>query len=452
MGASVAESSAFHFLMTLKYRQTCRVCGNYHLRDVIDLGEQYLQGSFVKDGVTEPSRRKIPTKLVRCDVTKNEKGCGLVQMSVTTPPKILYSNYWYASGISQTMRDHLKEIVGQVMKLIGTDENTRHVLDIACNDGTLLSYYGARPEFARYGVDPSDIARKATEKAQDAVIVNDLFPTSRLMTSGSLPKPIQFDAITSIAMFYDLEDPVAFAKAIEAHLKPKGVWVLEVAYLPATLRQVSYDTIVGEHLEYYTLATLEAVMERAGLRVFRAELNDINGGSIKAFVCKAGHHEFDKQGTTDALNRIRMQEFDLALDTDAPYELFKSAVTVQKAKLKELVAAIRGRNETIHQYGSSTKANTLLQFCGLDHTVIPYAAERSPEKWGARTLGTDIEIISEEESRAMQPDYYLVGPWHFKEEILRRERDTINGDLANGRKGIKFIFPLPQLEIVEHVA
>ncbi len=441
--------------MHLKHRQTCRVCGNRHLAPVIDLGEQFLQGSFVKAGVTEPSRRKIPTALVRCDTSKDEGACGLVQMSVTTPPRILYASYWYQSGISATMRAHLAGIVEEVKRLIGPfpEGSKRQVLDIACNDGTLLGAYGS-PVFQMWGVDPSDIARKATQKAPGATIINDLFPTSQLVSEERSPYghtvQLQFDAITSIAMFYDLEDPVAFARAIESHLTPTGLWVLEVAYLPDTLKQVSYDTIVGEHLEYYTLATLEAVMARAGLRIFRAELNDINGGSIKAFVCKADHFGFDTQETTTALNRIRMAEFDLALDTDKPYQTFREAVEDQRRALQKLVADIRARGQIIHQYGSSTKANTLLQFCGLDSTFIPFAAERSPDKVGARTLGTDIEIISEEASRARNPDYYLVGPWHFREEILRRERDTING--ANGQKPIRFIFPLPKLEVVERVA
>ena len=130
--------------MHLKHRQTCRVCGNAHLTDVIDLGDQYLQGSFVKPGMPEPSRRKIPTKLVRCDVSKDEDACGLVQMSVTTPPEVLYRSYWYSSGISQTMRTHLASIAMEVQELrphVRGSGRPRWYLDIACNDGTLLSCY-----------------------------------------------------------------------------------------------------------------------------------------------------------------------------------------------------------------------------------------------------------------------------------------------------------------------
>lgn len=439
--------------MHLRYRQTCRVCGNPHLADVIDLGEQYLQGSFVKVGMPEPSRRKIPTKLVRCDVTRNQDGCGLVQMSVSTPPDVLYRSYWYQSGISATMREHLAGIVREVIDCLKGVEGLplpRRVLDIACNDLTLLRNYPS-PEFARWGVDPSDIARRSP--ASDITVINDLFPSSsrqlQYWNGSTRWEPKEFDAITSIAMLYDLEDPVTFCRAIKQHLAPAGLWVVELAYLPATLRQVSYDTIVGEHLGYYSLAVLERVFAMAGLRCFRAETNDINGGSIQCYVTHADCHTHDLPEWTAALAVLRTAEFDMALDTPAPYDLFKSQVTVQRDALLTLLREIKARGQVVAQYGSSTKANTLLQFTGLDHTDIPFAMERSEAKWGAKTLGTDIPIISEEEGRARQPDYVLVGPWHFKEEILRRERDTING--ANGRKPIAFIFPLPTLSVVTHV-
>lgn len=413
--------------MHLKHRQTCRVCGNPHLVDVIDLGEQYLQGSFVKEGMTKPSTRRIPTRLVRCDVTRDEDACGLVQMSVTTPPKILYSNYWYQSGISATMKAHLKGIVDEVVQLV----SPRTVLDIAANDLTLLSYYPIDTQ--KVAIDPSDILRRSSLPNTHAI--NDLFPTRKLEAAW------RFDAITSIAMFYDLEDPISFVREIEARLTDEGIWCVEVAYLPDTLRQVSYDTIVGEHLEYYTLSSLEYILRAAGMRPFKAELNDTNGGSIKLWACKDICFRYDTESENAKLTDLRINEFDLALDTDAPYEMFRSKVRIQRDTLRTLISDIRARGQTIHLYGASTKMNTLLQYCGLDHRDIPFAAERSPEKVGARTLGTGIPIISEAESRALRPDYYLVGPWHFRTEILARE-------VTAREQGVRFIFPLPNVEIV----
>jgi hypothetical protein len=447
--------------MNLKHRHTCRVCGNPHLKEVIDLGDQYLQGSFVKPGMTEPTTRKIPTKLVRCDVSKGEGACGLVQTTVSVPPQVLYSNYWYQSAISKTMRDHLKSIAEEGMSYV---PRPSRVLDIAANDGTLLSFYPAMTSeyhaarapyngpdgcdsgceayyheinIIRTAIDPSDIARKIV----GAIVINDTFPSSKMSAAPS--DYLRFDIITSIAMFYDVEDPVTFVKAIKAQLRTGGVWIVEIAYLPATLSQVSYDTIVHEHLLYYSLATLEEVFKRGGMRCIKATTNDINGGSIRCVVVHDDCFLHDKQEDLNALNGLRVREFDLGLDTDKPYDLFRSKVVLQKHELMTLIAKIKSEGGVIHLYGASTKANTLLQYCGLDHVTIPYAWERSSEKCGGKTLGTGIRMISEEEGRAMKPDYVLVGPWHFKREIIERERDTING-------GCRFIFPLPTIEVVDH--
>lgn len=415
--------------MNLKHRTTCRICGNPHLVDVLDLGDQYLQGSFVKAGQPQPSTRKIPTKLVRCDVSRYQEACGAVQMSVTTSPTVLYRSYWYRSSVSQTMRDHLKGIAQEVTQLVKPTQ----VMDLAANDLELLRHY--TPEVVKVAVDPSDILRRSTLDNTHAI--NDCFPTRKLDPEA------RFDAITTIAMFYDIEDPIDFVKHVEKHLTPEGIWIVEVAYLPATLKQVSYDTVVHEHLLYYSLASLEHVLRAAGLRAFKAELNEINGGSIKVLACKEGCFKYDSDENSEHLNKLRVDEFDMALDTEEPYESFRAKVRVQRDDLRKLIHKLRAEGRTVHLLGASTKCNTLLQYCGLDVNDIPYAAERSPEKHGAKTLGTNIRIVSEEDSRVMlkEGDAYLVGPWHFRDEIIKREEETL-------KRGISLIFPLPKLEVV----
>lgn len=417
--------------MHLIHRKTCRVCGSDSLETVIDLGEQYLQGSFVKEGKELPPMRKIPCQIVRCNPTADENACGLLQMKHSVPPNILYAVYWYRSGTNNTMREHLKGIATRAMEILGKQDAA--VLDIGCNDGTLLKNYPA--QFTKFGVDPSDVAQEV--KGENLQVVQDIFPSTKLT---ALLGERKLDIITSIAMFYDLENPVEFCRNIKKFLSPDGIWIFEMSYMPEMLKLNSYDTICHEHLEYYSLAVLEKILKLAGLQIFEISFNDINGGSIR---CYATHSENNKHFTKEnqaLMAQIRQEEFDLELDTDKPYIEFQQRIDVEKEKLRSLLLGLRAEGKRIHIYGASTKGNTILQFCGIDDSIIECAAERNPDKYGAKTLGTNIPIVSEADSRAMNPDYYLVLPWHFKAEFVERESEMLD-------KGVGLIFPLPEIEI-----
>jgi SAM-dependent methyltransferase len=420
--------------MHLTYRKTCRVCGSTSLKPVISLGEQHLQGSFYKEGKEVPPLRKIDCSLVRCDPTQDESACGLLQMRQSVPPSVLYSAYWYRSGTNNTMRAHLAEIAKTASEMVEAEKAV--VLDIGCNDGTLLRSYPK--EFKKFGVDPSDIVREIKDK--DIKAVNDMFPSPEL---DRLLGKKKLDIVTSIAMFYDLEDPVAFAREIERYLAPEGIWIVEMSYMPTMLEMNSYDTICHEHLEYYSLAVLEKIMERANLKVVRAEQNEINGGSIRCYVAKKDSIAHIHPEWRNEIAVMRQKEFDLELDTDKPYQHFQDRINVHRDKLLSLLKKLRGEGKKIHIYGASTKGNTILQWCGIDNRIVEYAAERNPDKFGARTIGTDIPIISEDESRKMKPDYYLVLPWHFADEFLKRESKMLDA-------GVGMIFPLPEIKVVKH--
>jgi SAM-dependent methyltransferase len=418
--------------MHLTHRTTCRVCGSKALTPVINLGEQHLQGSFIKPGKELPPTRKIACSLIRCNPMLDENACGLLQMEHTVPPEILYSAYWYRSGTNQTMHNHLKGITIEATKLV--NKTKARVLDIGCNDGTLLNYYPS--DFEKFGVDPSDVAQEIKGNVN---VVQDIFPSKELTKRLNGNK---FDIVTSIAMFYDLENPVLFSNSIKEVLSPDGIWIFEMSYMPTMLKMNSYDTICHEHLEYYSLAVIENIMKRVGMKVFNVTHNDINGGSIRCFATHIDNFSFKNEEFMENLKLFRQEEFDLELDTDKPYKHFQDKINVHKEELINLLKKLKKEGKSIHIYGASTKGNTILQWCGIDHSIIDYAAERNPDKYGALTLGTNIPIISEAESRAMNPDYYLVLPWHFKEEFLEREKATLE-------KGIKLIFPLPKIEIYE---
>lgn len=418
--------------MHLIHRKTCRVCGSLALTKVIDLGEQYLQGSFVKPGKELPPMRKIPTTLLRCDPAKDEKACGLLQMAHSVPPEILYAAYWYRSGTNETMRNHLKGIVSEAVETL-VKENAR-VLDIGCNDGTLLNYYPKK--FVRFGVDPSDVAQ---EIEGDITVIQDTFPSEELEAKI---EGKQFDIITSIAVFYDLEDPVEFARGVKKCLSNKGLWIFEMSYMPSMLKLNSYDTICHEHLEYYSLAAVENVLKRADMKIIKVSLNDINGGSLRCYATHATNFRFKIDGFVRSIKTLRQEEFDMQLDTDRPYKNFQERIDTHRSELVSLLQRLKKDGKKIHVYGASTKGNTILQWCGLNNDIIDCAADRNPDKDGARTLGTDIPIVSEANSRAMKPDYYLVLPWHFKEEFLIREKKALDS-------GVGMIFPLPSIEIIK---
>jgi hypothetical protein len=419
--------------MNVTYRTTCRVCGSESLSPVISLGEQYLQGSFIKEGKELPPMDKIPCELVRCDSTGDPKACGLLQMRHSVPPEILYAAYWYRSGTNNTMREHLKGIADQATKIWKRSEAT--VLDIGCNDGTLLRSYPGN--FTKFGIDPSDVAQEAA--GENITVVKDTFPSERLTSQMS---GRQADIITSIAMFYDLEDPVAFCRTIKTALSPDGVWIFEMSYMPTMLDLNSYDTICHEHLEYYSLTVVEKILERAGLKIFDIAFNNINGGSIRCLATHAENSAYDDPARKVIVDDVRQQETDRQLETDEPYLAFQARIEKERDALHSLLTALKGEGKRIHIYGASTKGNTILQFCGLDNSIIDFASERNPDKFGARTLGTNIPIISEADSRAMRPDFYLVLPWHFKAEFLEREKEMLDN-------GVGFIFPLPEIEIVK---
>jgi len=418
---------------SLTTRTTCRICGSSELAPVLSLGDQCIAGAFAQPGGDQPVQRAIPLELVRCDMTRDQEACGLIQTKHTVPGSILYHSYWYRSGINRTMTDNLHGIAQAAEELVGLGAGDL-VIDIGCNDGTLLDGYRAQ-SISYLGYDPSDVSRYAVEKGYD--VVNDFFSAGPFRERYADRKA---KVVTSIAMFYALERPRDFVADVAAVLAQKGTWVMELHYLPLMLEMNSFDAIVHEHLEYYSLAVLERLLAEEGLEVVNAEINDINGGSLRIFI---GHHgqlaQSDEQFR--AVQALRIKEFELALDSPAPYEVFRRNSETVRDDLATLCRRLSDEGKVVHVYGASTKGNTILQYADIDASLIPFAADRNPDKWGSETIATGIPIISEEDSRAMEPDYYLALPWHFLDEFLEREQDFL-------ARGGHFIVPLPEVRIV----
>ena len=408
--------------------ERCRICGSDRLEDVIDLGSQYIASLFPVGPLAPELDQPFPLHVVRC---AEPGACGLVQLEHTVAPGILYDHYGYRSGTNEMMRANLAEIVHQIEEKVSLGRGDV-VVDIGCNDGTLLKSYGT-PGIERIGIDPSD-AVKAIDSSE-ITVVNDFFSKGTFDLASPAKKA---RVVTSIAMFYDLDDPASFVKDVKSILSEDGIWVLELSYLPAMLEANAFDTICHEHLEYYSLEALGWLLTSEGLEIRAAQINDVNGGSIRAFVAHSGQRTPDEEREMKELLRA---ERELKLSTDAPFATFRHNCSSLKRDLTSLIQEAKAKGKRVYAYGASTKGNTLLQFCGLDSTTIEKAADRNPDKWGTTTIGTGIPIVSEEEARQDRPDFFLALPWHFYESFISREKDFLDS-------GGRFIFPLPELRIV----
>jgi SAM-dependent methyltransferase len=330
----------------------------------------------------------------------------------------------------------LQDIANQAEKTVHFGEGDM-VVDIGCNDGTLLRSYKTRG-LALVGFEP---ATNLVEFAQVGTtrIVNDYFTIESFQGHFGESKA---RLITSIAMFYDLDEPNEFVDDVAHVLDGDGVWILQMSYLPSMLKQNAFDNICHEHLEYYSLSSLEALLNRHDLEVFDAELNDVNGGSFRVYVKHRSSKSLGNQ--SDSKNRVaqlRKLETDMHLSDRRVYLEFASRVTSLGQKVRQFIEEEHRKGRKVYVYGASTKGNTLLQFWNLDHNIIVAAAEKNPDKWGKKTIGTLIPIISEEQARADKPDYFLVLPWHFLDEFVKREQAYLS---AGGR----FIVPLPEFRLI----
>lgn len=417
----------------MKTWTTCRVC-NGALDPILSLGDQYVSNFLAPE---QPDGPKAPLELVLC------QQCRLLQLRHTVPGETMYQQYWYRSGTNQTMRDALADISGsaaQLMHLTSGDS----ALDIGCNDGTLLGSYPV-PGLYKIGFDPAENLAVLSRQKADKVLVG-FFDADRFVADPDLqnrrPK-----AVTSIAMFYDLEDPNKFVTDIQRVMHPEGVWIVQMSYLPLMLKQNDFGNICHEHLEYYSLQALEYLLDLHGFSVVDAELNDVNGGSIRAYIRNrdADHTAFGDEAhrkqAANRLSRLREHESELGLSTHTPYLDFAQRVQRIKQRVSGFIKEQVQRKKKVFVYGASTKGNTMLQYFELDHSLIDAAAERNPDKWGKVTVGTRIPIISEAAARAAKPDYFLVLPWHFIEEFKARERAYLS---SSGQ----FIVPLPEFQLV----
>ncbi len=402
----------------------CRISGSTNLINVLSLGEQYLTGVFPKSKNEQVS--KGPLDLLWCPDS------GLLQLKQSYSSDEMYGdNYGYRSGLNSSMVKHLTQKINSLEKMISLSADDL-VIDIGSNDATSLKAYKSKCRKA--GIDPTGL-KFIEYYTEDLKLIPDFFTESVFRKTFPNEKA---KIITSIAMFYDLENPAQFVKDVFNCLHDEGIWHFEQSYMPSMLRTNSYDTICHEHLEFYSFKVVKKLLESCDMNVIDVQMNSVNGGS---FAVTAAKKNCSLKPNSAIINWMLKQEEDLGLDTIKPYKDFEERVFKHRKNLMDLITALVDDGKTVFGYGASTKGNVLLQFCGFTSKQIPYIAEVNEQKFGCFTPGTNIPIISEKEARSMNPDYFLVLPWHFKNSILDREKVFIEN-------GGKFIFPLPEIEIV----
>lgn len=415
--------------MRVKQRSTCRTCESKNLTPIMSLGDQYVT-NFVS--TPEEQGEKIPLDLDLC----NE--CKLLQLRHTTPPDLMYRQYWYKSGISTTMVAALSDITEKIERLMPLKDGDM-VVDTGPNDGTLLRSYQHK-NLKLVGFEPAKnlapLAAVGTTK-----IVNDYWNYKAFEREFGSEKA---KVITSIAMFYDLEDPNGFVGDIAKALDKEGLWIIQMCYLPTMLEVNAFDNICHEHLQYYSLLSLKNLLKRHNLTIFDVELNDVNGGSYRCYM----KHDDAKTikpfpGAEKRVADMEAYEAKLGLDGVKTYLEFTKRVDGIKEQLRNFIKSEADKGKVVYIYGASTKGNVLLQYFDLDTRLIKAATDKNPDKWGKKTVGTMIPIVSIDQYRKDNPDYLLVLPWHFPKEIPEQEREWL-------KKGGKMIFPLPEFKIVTY--
>ena len=403
---------------------------------VLKLGDHYVS-DFLNNDENSSDRNKYSLDLYM------DETIGAVRLKSETlpPPEAMWGRYWYRSGTNATMTKELGSIVAEITSRVNYKPGDIW-LDIACNDGTLLRQ--VPNDMVKVGIDPCDDEYYA-ESSKHGTIVQDYFSASAWQKSGY--GNFKAKVITCIAMFYDLDDPQPFIKDLDAVLDDDGVIVLQMSYTPLMLQQMAFDNICHEHVYYHSLNSIAALFEPNGFQIIDANVNDTNGGSIRIYLAKK---KADPScfGTAQlrqvcAYRADSIMNFERIADISDPYvwKVFGEKLQALRISLIDFVKTARAEGKTIYGYGASTKGNTLLQYFGLTKEDITAIAERSPYKFGKKTVGTEIPIVSEEEMRAAKPDYLLVLPWHFIDEFVKRETDFLNA-------GGALVVPCPEFKII----
>lgn len=403
------------------------------MQKLLDLGRLYPSDFLNPE--EQPNTEKVSLNLILTDDD-------FIRLEKVAPLDKMYGKYWYRSGMNKTMKMELEDIVNSILRIKKFKENDIWI-DIACNDGTIFDFIPNH--IIKIGIDPADDTYKNESEKKANLIIQDFFNYNSY--KKSVFGKYKAKVITTIAMFYDIEDRTTFLKDVEKILDDDGIWVLQLSYTPLMLEQLAFDNICHEHVFYYSLSDIKKLLEDHNFKIMDCQINSTNGGSFRLYVMKekCPDEKFSTQPFRDVsnlrINSLLEYEKKFQVHSEKTWSDFYNRLLLLKEKTVSFIKKAKTDGKRIWAYGASTKGNTLLQFFELDNQLIDGIADKNFQKWGKKTIGTNIPIYSEEEMRTESPDYLLILPWQFIEEFKEREKEF----LMNGGK---FIVPCPKFDVI----
>jgi hypothetical protein len=418
----------------ITYLKNCKICGNTNLEKVVKIEEQFLSATFVKSNYKNPlTKIKTPLTLVLCKSKNNKKSCGHLQLYEMIKPDLLYREYYYRSATNDTMKKDLQEVTASLIKIVKPRKKDL-IVDIGSNDNTLLNFYNKK--FNLIGFEPAKNIKKIKTK-NTIKVINNYFNSKEFFKTTKQKAKI----ISSCAMFYDLKNPKNFVNDIKNIIDNEGVWCVQISYLLHMITNMNFYDICHEHLSYYSIESFENLLKPFGLKIFSIKTNNVNGGSIRFYICKKNCTIYDSKSNINNIEKLKNTEKKYQLKNKKTYINFEKKINKFKRITKKYINNSIKSGEMVIGLGASTKGNILLQHFGLTKKEIPVISEINKFKIGLKCIGTDIKLISEKEAKLLKPDVMLVLPWYFKDEIVKREKNYL-------KTGGKLFFPMPYPHIV----
>jgi SAM-dependent methyltransferase len=407
-------------------RQTCRICDRARLSLVLSFGSMPLANAFLSGPQDFENEQVYPLDLCYCPE------CSFLQLVDVVAPEVLFGHYLYASGTSDTMAAHHRDLAATVVADMGLGADDT-VMEIASNDGSLLKHFQARG-IQVVGIEPAqNIARMA--RAAGIPTVETFFNAATAAQVKERHGPPTVVLANNVLAHVD--DPRDFLVGARTLVRPGGAIIVEVPYVGDLLDRLEYDTVYHEHLGYFSIRAFLTLADAVGLTVQGIDRVPVHGGSLRVRFSRAE----DERRHADGVLATAEAERDAGLHDVSRYEQFRAGVERNRNALVGLLEALVASGKTVAGYGAPAKGNTLLTYCGIDSRLLPYTVDKSPLKTGLFTPGSHIPVLPVSAIMERRPDYLLLLAWNFAEEIISQQADYRT-------QGGRFIVPIPEPLVV----